>query len=406
MLKLRSALTIGLIALPVLVLGYYGYCRYTFDRFNHRYADSVEAYRAGKLPELPGPYLKQGNLSELNFNRVELGNGWIKGVSEQGDCLMEWYGNKPAQIVTDRPDGSFSIVASDVGRITKIFRANGTQQSIPKASDTQITASGALIVVTGSQGNFRITRNDKELITISNSMDRQLERLKYIYLGEYPKLLVTDEGMIAGADDAQIFGNSDSKWKLLNTIPNSKTYLQSSGLGTVLLSPCFDWTKPFYAGSFYFLKENQVQKVDFPAGVRLPDVVATKSSLVFRDEVKTSRLWKWDGDTFSNLPLPPGIITFSIDCANARGDMVLSISRRDPQKAGKDYPYRYSKVLVSDGKYYDFESLLERVGVPNDLIQSYGGKSVFLDERGDIFLVLEKHGQTRVVELRRMEGKV
>lgn len=401
MLKLRSVLIIGVIALPVIVLGYYGYCRYTFDRLGHWGDENEEAYKTGTLSELPGPYLTSGNPSEITFQRIDLGNGWIGGVSEQGDCLMDWFGTKPAEIVTDHPDGSYSVTSSSIGKVTKVFRADGTQQSIPQVCDTQITASGALIVVTGSQGNFKVTRNDKELITISNAVESQLERLKHIYLGGEPTFFVTDEGIISEADDAQVFGKSGSKWTLLDTIPFSRTHLQSTGLGTVLMSHNVDWTKPFLGGTFHFLKDNHLNPVNFPSDVRYPEVVATKNSLIFRDRDKRSKLWKYDGERFSELPIPPDTITFSIDCANSKGDMLLSITRKDPQKQGKQYPYRHSKVFVSNGKWYDFEPILEKVGLSNVVIQTYHGKSTFLDEHGNLFLVLLNHGQTRVVELKR-----
>ena len=99
--KARVQIAIALAALSACAIGTFGYRAYIYDKLNSQGAEGFEDYKHGRLKVLPGPYLPEGNSSELKFKPVDLGNGWIRSVSEKGDLLMASYGEKPAIVISD-----------------------------------------------------------------------------------------------------------------------------------------------------------------------------------------------------------------------------------------------------------------------------------------------------------------
>ena len=91
-----------------------------------------EKFRKGEIDALPGPYLSEGNPGDLRYEKVDLGIGDIISISEQGDLLYSWYGEKPVEFAYKDSDG-FARTGIKPGEcVVRLRRANGSIQDFPK----------------------------------------------------------------------------------------------------------------------------------------------------------------------------------------------------------------------------------------------------------------------------------
>jgi hypothetical protein len=400
MASIRSVLGIGILAIPFVGFGYVGYCLYTFDRINHQFSEIGKLYQAGTLDELPGPYLPEGNSHDISFKVDDLGNGRVLGVSEHGDCLMAWYGDKPSQIVKEQSDHAYSVSDNPVGLVNKLFKSNGVVEALPSSFDLNLTltASGQVVMVRSGKGTFDVRLNNHNLLNSSSPIVQSDQNLRFFGQGvTSPLNFVTDDGIFSSSSTTSIYQINGSENSLIATAPAvSFTFAESTSLGTILIHRNPVWTNPQHGASLSLVKSGKVTLVELPNSVWSPYIKATKSSFLLKDENDwKSKLWKYESGTFTQLPIPKGIYRFSIAAANSRGDILLSVSRKAPELAGKQYPYREDKVLITRGKCYDIGKELKDIGADPQQI-----RSTALDDSGHVFMQLIDHDyQMRVVKL-------
>ncbi|MBI1333122.1 MAG: hypothetical protein GC165_09605 [Armatimonadetes bacterium] len=387
----------------VAIAAYFGYAAYRNHRLNSQLANGYEDYVHGTLGVLPGPYLQTGDPSELKFRRIDFGNGWIRDVSEDGDMLMASYGSVPAKIVKELDNGRYSVTSNPVGRTDKVYHQNGKTDACLPALDIHLTASGKVVRITGAKEAYSV-ESDGRSIYDSKSSSVQSESLKAWRIGEQPTGFVTDDGFFWVSDKTEAFSYKGQSLTEISSIRNTYSSLQqSTGLGTVVVQKDFSMVNP--CARICLIKDGQVRTTDLPRDILAPELAVSKSRIVFRDANDwKSKLWQYADGQFTELPIPENIVTFNVVSANSRGEIILSVGRNDATKVGQRYPYKYSLVLISQGKAYDLESTFKSLGVREVSYYSEERSLPFiaLDEAGDLFFNLDHHGQTKIVELKRL----
>ncbi len=342
----------------------------------------------GDLPLLPGPYLVQGNPTDLKFEKIDLGISEFIEMSEEGDILYKWFGYEPKEFTKKDVDGFNRTSYYLPNPIFRIRRADGTIQDFPNVDDVRMTRGGQVFEIQGVGSNFSISTNGKVILKSSDQTPKH--GWKQIYWGRDTK--ITDDGIFPnpGYEPHKVFANG---WELkdldLTDKPNAFYNASSTKLGTVGIASA-NGARAQIGGKdqIAMIKSGQIRFVELPRELKAATVRPYKQGLlIYKGPYSPTKLFRFEDEKFSEVPIPSGAAAVNFATSNSAGEMVIFMDVVDPLKKGQiDFPYNHLAYYVTNKKSYNLDEVLKGQNFAENLgfeTITYIGSGQ-LDERGDI----------------------
>ncbi len=373
-----------------------------------RFEETRSKYLRGELPNLPGPYVTEGVATDLKFEKIDLGIGTAVEMSEDGDILYKWYGDKPIEVPIRDLDG-FERIGLDLAKpIFRLRKKDGTFKDFPSAFDVRLTPGGRVFEIVGTDSDFSILKDGKEIYSHSSKAPVSTGQKGVQYWSNQTK--ITDWGifpnessesnMLFGANDTFTFVNRSKE-------PYVFSAASSSELGVIGI-PSYSDTKSkiFPTNSLPIITAKGTTFYPLPSELSRPVVTAGKSVVALYNSLNNpSRVFQFKDKAISVLPIVRGVVNANATSINSKGEYVLEVVRIKSNANRSVFPPHNFCVLISGGKSYDLAKILAANGIQDQALGGHlgYGPSRHIDENGDLLLNACFDDFQRVVLLRRMK---
>lgn len=340
----------------------YGGVRLGVPAINHqvtakKYLAAEGKFAWGTLEPTAGPYAKEGNPKDLKFEVVDLGLAKSGEMSETGDVLIQSLGIKPIEYTYTDTDGVNKKGISTPNSGYLLRRKNGDVQKIEPCVKAFITPRGVVYTVRETMSDkFNFSKDGKLFYTSPKEWDRQLNY---------------SEGGVHFFGDEVICLESNTNQKCLDAhtgkvtelpIPKDQNYssLAGSTYWTMVGKRTIDEAMGNWSYDVIAVRGNKVTKVPVPFTDEQPILTPAGKAIYIWKSFSSSdrRIVRWTEETRDFVPMPKGIINYSVEGANERGDVLIVGTFNDPRRITKgDFPHSHREFLLSNGFAYPIDEI-------------------------------------------------
>ncbi len=349
--------------------------------------------RRGEVKPLSGPYIYEGDSNSLQFEVIDLGIGWVKSISEGGDVLYTWFGDKPIEFPYKDSDGFMRTGIKPDKAVTRIRRNNGTIEDFRENPNVTLSRSGKAFGL-GQPGSMNVFYNGKDLLASTR------RKSGFMFSSSAFQMTISDDGVFL---DNTLFSQYlfDKNFEVTELkLPRhtvARFEYESSGLGTAGLAfgeNGFDKLGLVHQGKF--------DLIDLPETVsyNVPEVLGSKDAFFIHvDPYNPSPIYEYRAGKFSKVAVPEGIFNLKMAGANSVGDFLMDVERLDnAQKTGVGNPLRRQAIYVHGEKYYDLNQILRSIGLEGGNTRRPDGTVQFnnMDEQGSFVVWVTKDNFLRI----------
>lgn len=362
-----------------------------------RYEERTRIVIEGKVAKLDGPILKDGNPSDLKFEKVDLGIGEIVSVSEDGDVLYKWYGDQPLRKNEKDVDGFERTYLSLPPPIYRVRTRNGVYRTIENENKVQMSRSGAIYtILRNSDSPTKILKDGK--ILYEGLRSGPSSELDWNYGARITDDLVTNSNHSPYRFQ---FVNGKTERHDLQKPTSTNIIAESSSLGTFIRdNPTESWG---HTSRITLLKNGIEQRIEAP--ISEYGMVSSKTALYLNPSFgRSTNVLKYEEGRFEQIAHPNDSVYFEVTSANSKHDMLANSHSLDAKRLKSKllFPYRVEHLYISDGRSYSLSAHLDVSGLGIKQIEWPSYRS-FICEDGSFVIEYADHDFKHVLLLRRLK---
>ncbi|MBS1700374.1 MAG: hypothetical protein JST12_01820 [Armatimonadetes bacterium] len=392
-----------------LVIGIAAFAAYMVTRTldpvirDSKQAITFEQFKAGKLPDLTGPYLSEAKAADLHFRLFDLGIGFASSVDDAGDVLYESFGQQPIIVEKNDADGFKRKTLQLPEATMHIRRRSGATEEVA-GTGVILTPGGS--VITHTPDNKCLLNGRQVLLDLDNHYNSGMPSALISYS---QSTAMTDEGIYYNDpfpktgkyfEPEMNFIDWSGKARAIGRYGRWINFVGSNSIATYSYKP----DSATHSTQFLAFSKAKESEITLDGLVLdRPPLICTDSLYVSvspNESLQRSPM-KLVGGKFVRQAVPKGSYSAWLVAAGSIDRCVIDAQLHDVSRTATGFPFHTSEFYVEKERAYPIDDIYRRIGLEND-DPVHPLKVAAMTPNGDLLVESDSKGLKRLYMLERL----